>query len=162
MVPVANCEDGVGDGFLDLGKPDDVDVSVEFKDWLFALEGAQEIAERWWFDGEDVSREERCWHTTFQSLKLGARSKPKHLMNGAGESFKTPKYPVELVTVSISFVYSMSKRHCLKMCLSAFSTLHIEAAQVLISLDVLYFHWFHVFKSFPRRRKSTRTICIGY
>ncbi|KAF5184457.1 AAA+ ATPase domain-containing protein [Thalictrum thalictroides] len=94
-------EDGEGGGFLDLGKPDDVDVSIELKDWLFALEGAQEIAERWWFDGEDISREEKCWHTMFQSLQVKAKSNPKHVVNGTGKSVRIQKYPVQLVTVGV-------------------------------------------------------------
>ena len=91
--------DGKENGLLHLGKPDDVDVSIELKNWLFALEGAQEMAESWWFsDHEHVGREERCWHTTFQSLRVQAKSSPKNLMNGS-KSYGMKKYPVELVTV---------------------------------------------------------------
>ncbi|KAM1804802.1 hypothetical protein ACFX12_030628 [Malus domestica] len=94
--------DGRESGVLHLGKPDDVDVSVEFKNWLFALEGEREIAERWWFDNhEDVQREERCWHTTFHNLHVKAKSGPKHMLNGNGKSYRTQKYPVELVTVGV-------------------------------------------------------------
>ncbi|CAN6694537.1 unnamed protein product [Malus baccata var. baccata] len=94
--------DGRESGVLHLGKPDDVDVSVEFKNWLFALEGEREIAERWWFDNhEDVQREERCWHTTFHNLHVKAQSGPKHMLNGNGKSYRTQKYPVELVTVGV-------------------------------------------------------------
>ncbi|KAJ0045613.1 hypothetical protein Pint_04262 [Pistacia integerrima] len=90
------------DGLLQLGLPDDVDVSVEFRDWLFALEGAQEMAERWWFySQEDMSREERCWHTTFQSLSVKAKSSPKEILIGKEDSQRTHKYPVELVIVSV-------------------------------------------------------------
>ncbi|XP_068310043.1 uncharacterized protein [Pyrus communis] len=94
--------DGKESGVLHLGKPDDVDVSVEFKNWLFALEGEREIAERWWFDNhEDVQREERCWHTTFHNLHVKAKNGPKHMLNGNGKSYRTQKYPVELVTVGV-------------------------------------------------------------
>ncbi|KAM2718428.1 hypothetical protein EV1_030340 [Malus domestica] len=94
--------DGRESGVLHLGKPDDVDVSVEFKNWLFALEGEREIAERWWFDNhEDVQREERCWHTTFHNLHVKAKSGPKHMLNGNGKSYRTQNYPVELVTVGV-------------------------------------------------------------
>lgn len=94
--------DGKDNGFLNLGKPDDVDVSIELKDWLFALEGAQETAERWWFyNDENIGREERCWHTTFQSLQVKAKGGPKRLLNGKGKSQETQKYPVELITVGI-------------------------------------------------------------
>ncbi|KAJ6980134.1 hypothetical protein NC653_028073 [Populus alba x Populus x berolinensis] len=86
------------DGVVHLGIPDDVDVCIEFKDWLFALEGAQEMADRWWFyNHEDVGREERCWHTSFQSLLVKAKSGPKKERNGKGKL----KYPVELVTVGV-------------------------------------------------------------
>lgn len=91
------------DGLMQLGLPDDVDVSVEFRDWLFALEGAQEMAERWCFySHEGMSREERCWHTTFRSLSVKARSSPKEILNGKEDSLSTHKYPVELVIVSSS------------------------------------------------------------
>ncbi|XP_062170745.1 uncharacterized protein LOC133876478 isoform X2 [Alnus glutinosa] len=87
---------------LQLGKPDDVDFTIELKDWLFALEGPQEMAERWWFDNhEGVGREDRCWHTTFQSLRVKAKSSPKHELNGKGRSQEMQKYPVELVTVGV-------------------------------------------------------------
>ncbi|KAJ7948490.1 UHRF1-binding protein 1-like [Quillaja saponaria] len=88
-------------GFLNLGKPDDVDVAIELKDWLFALEGAQEMAERWWFSNHgDVNREERCWHTTFQSLRVNAKSSPKNVLSGKRKSH-AQQYPVELVTVGV-------------------------------------------------------------
>lgn len=97
-----NSEDGKESSFLQLGKSDDIDVSIELKDWLFALEGEQEMAERWWFHNhEDVGREERCWHTTFQSLRVKAKSSPKHELNGKGKSQEMQKYPVELVTVGV-------------------------------------------------------------
>ena len=92
--------DGKESTLLHLGKPDDVEVSIELKNWLFALEGAQEMAESWWFsDSELLGREERCWHTTFQNVRVKAKSSPKNLMNGNSQRIK--KYPVELVTVSV-------------------------------------------------------------
>ncbi|KAF6159237.1 hypothetical protein GIB67_032008 [Kingdonia uniflora] len=96
-------ENGKAVGFLDLGQPDDIDLSIELKDWLFALEGAQEIAERWWFHNEDVGREERCWHTMFQSLLVKAKSSPKQMVNGTDKllSFKMRKAPIEVVTKRI-------------------------------------------------------------
>lgn len=106
--------DGKDNGFLNLGKPDDVDVSIELKDWLFALEGAQETAERWWFyNDENIGREERCWHTTFQSLQVKAKGGPKRLLNGKGKSQETQKYPVELITVSTLYVYKYIHTHFL-------------------------------------------------
>ncbi|KAL5802615.1 hypothetical protein ACOSQ4_030920 [Xanthoceras sorbifolium] len=86
------------DSLLLLGFPDDVDVSVELKDWLFALEGAQEMAERWWFHNqEDGGREERCWHTTFQSLQVKSNSSSQ---KGKGKP-QMQKLPVDLVIVSV-------------------------------------------------------------
>lgn len=91
---------GKGSGVLHFEKPDDVDISVELKNWLFVLEGEREMVEKWWFNNhEDVGREERCWHTSFQNLQVKAKSIPKYLMSG--KSRKTQKYPVELVTVRI-------------------------------------------------------------
>lgn len=84
------------DGLVHLGLPDDVDICVELKDWLFALEGAQEMAERCCLSNQEVGREERCWHTTFQSARAKAKSSPKQ-----GKPYGTQKHPVELVTVSV-------------------------------------------------------------
>ncbi|KAM5585755.1 hypothetical protein ABKV19_004923 [Rosa sericea] len=100
-------EDGSsGDGkeseVLHLGKPDDVNVSIELKNWLFALEGAREMAVfRSSYNQEGVSREERSWHTTFHNLHLKGKSSPKQMMNGIRKSYRTPKYPLELVTVGV-------------------------------------------------------------
>ncbi|XP_059662531.1 uncharacterized protein LOC132308464 isoform X2 [Cornus florida] len=93
-----NSGDGRDNGFLHLGTPDDVDVCIELKDWLFALEGAQEMAESWWFCNPDFGREKRCWHTTFQRLQVRAKSSPKHLVNGKGKSPGRLQFPIELVT----------------------------------------------------------------
>ncbi|XP_022753173.1 uncharacterized protein LOC111301632 isoform X2 [Durio zibethinus] len=89
------------DSFLHLGMPDDVDISIELQDWLFALEGVQEMAERRWFEKEVLGREQRCWHTTFRSLQVKAKSSPKDVPNGKGISHGIRGYPVELVTVSV-------------------------------------------------------------
>ncbi|XP_010240956.1 PREDICTED: uncharacterized protein LOC104585692 isoform X2 [Nelumbo nucifera] len=87
---------------LELGMPDDVDVSMELKDWLFVLEGAQEMAESWWlYNDNDAGREERCWHTTFQSLQVKAKSNPKHVGNGTGKLNRKQKYPIEFITVGV-------------------------------------------------------------
>ncbi|KAF5781080.1 putative UHRF1-binding protein [Helianthus annuus] len=88
-------------GYLQLGPPDDVDVSLELRDWLFALEGA-EVAEKWRFDNsEDSYREERCWHTTFDSFQVKANSSKKHSVNSKKISPGALKYPVESVTVGV-------------------------------------------------------------
>lgn len=94
--------DGKESNFLQLGKPDNVDLTFEFKDWLFALEGAQEMTESWQFHNhEDVGREERCWHSTFQSVRVKTKSSTKQELNVKGMSQKMQKYPLELVTVRI-------------------------------------------------------------
>ncbi|XP_038904052.1 uncharacterized protein LOC120090451 isoform X2 [Benincasa hispida] len=94
--------DGKESPLLQLGKPDDVDISIELKNWLFALEGAQEVAERWWFyNTNNAGREERCWHTSFQSFRVKAQSRPKDLHVAKGNSCGTQQYPVELVIVSV-------------------------------------------------------------
>ncbi|XP_062077816.1 uncharacterized protein LOC133782510 [Humulus lupulus] len=104
--------DGKESTLLHLGKPDDVEVSIELKNWLFALEGAQEMAESWWFsDNEHLGREERCWHTTFQNVRVKAKSCPKNFTNGNSHGIK--KYPVELVTVGIEGLQTL-KPHAQK------------------------------------------------
>ncbi|KAJ6805270.1 uncharacterized protein M6B38_250000 [Iris pallida] len=86
---------------LDLGMPDDVDITIELKNWLFALEGTQEMQERWTTCiGDDVSREERCWHTTFESLLVKAKSSP-HNLTSKEKLSTAQKFPVELVTVGV-------------------------------------------------------------
>ncbi|XP_017241573.1 uncharacterized protein LOC108214214 isoform X2 [Daucus carota subsp. sativus] len=85
---------------LHLGSPDDVDVSIEFKNWLFALEGAEEMAERWWFsDSKDSSRAQRCWHTTFRSLQVKAKSSQRHLLNSNAIPHEKKKHPIEYITI---------------------------------------------------------------
>ncbi|KAA8526938.1 hypothetical protein F0562_008833 [Nyssa sinensis] len=97
-----NAGDVKDDGFLHLGTPDDLDVSIELKDWLLALEGAQEMAESPWLcNHENFGREERCWHTTFQSLQVKAKSSQKHVANGKGKFHGMQKCPIELVTVGV-------------------------------------------------------------
>ena len=93
--------DGKEGPLLQLRKADDVDVSIVLKNWLFALEGAEEMTERsWLYDSNNVGREERCWHTSFQIFRVKAQSRPKDLLNGKGKSCGAQQYPVELVTVS--------------------------------------------------------------
>ncbi|XP_071697173.1 uncharacterized protein [Rutidosis leptorrhynchoides] len=88
-------------GYLHLGAPDDVDISLELKDWLFALEGADVAEKRWLNDSDDSYREERCWHTTFESVKVKANSRKKHLVNGINNLPGAHKYPVESLTVGV-------------------------------------------------------------
>ncbi|MCD7463908.1 hypothetical protein HAX54_051685 [Datura stramonium] len=103
-------DDGKDTGRLQLETPDDVDISIEFKDWLFALEGAQEEAESWWFcDHEDSLREERCWHTTFQNICVKASSS-KHETNGSGKLSGKKRLPLELITVGMEGLQILKPR----------------------------------------------------
>lgn len=95
---------GVKDDSLShLGIPDDVDASIELQDWLFALEGVQEMAEMCWFEKEDLGREHRCWHMTFQSLTVKAKSSSKDVRNFKKNSHGMRRYPVEFILVRIFF-----------------------------------------------------------
>ncbi|CAL0322721.1 unnamed protein product [Lupinus luteus] len=89
-------------GFPHLKTPDDVDITIELRDWLFALEGAQDTAERWWFSShEDVGREERCWQATFNGLRVNARTGPKNVTDRKAQVHRIQKNKVELVTVGV-------------------------------------------------------------
>lgn len=83
---------------LHMGSPDDVDVSIELKNWLFALEGTEEIAEKRRFS--DSSRAQRCWHTTFRSLQVKAKSSQRHLLNSREIPYGRKKQAIEYITVS--------------------------------------------------------------
>lgn len=97
-------EDEKESSFLHLGAPDDVDISIELKDWLFALEGAQEMEDRFCSrDFEDSQREERSWHMTFQNMHVKAKSSPKHAIASNRKRSETQKYPVELINVRTVF-----------------------------------------------------------
>lgn len=92
---------------MHLGAPDDVDISIELKDWLFALEG-QEMEDRFCSnDFEDSQREERSWHMTFRSMHLKAKSSPKHEIISDRKRSERQKYPVELITVRTVFSSSL-------------------------------------------------------
>ncbi|CAA6668740.1 unnamed protein product [Spirodela intermedia] len=90
-------KDELNIGVLDLGKPDDIDICLEMEDWLFALEGVQESREEWLYhNSEDMRRADRCWHATFHSLKVKAKSISQDSDN-AGKLCRSNKYPVECV-----------------------------------------------------------------
>lgn len=96
-------KDELNVGVLDLGKPDDIDICLEMKDWLFALEGAQEARDEWlYYNCEDIRRADRCWHATFHSLKVKAKSSSLG-SNNAGKLCRSNKYPVECLTVGVLF-----------------------------------------------------------
>ncbi|KAL3639929.1 hypothetical protein CASFOL_014897 [Castilleja foliolosa] len=93
-----NSEEGKDNGLLHLGAPDDVDISIELKDWLFSLEGAEEMPDRF---SKDCQREEMSWHTTFRSVYVKAKSSPKHAVIGNVKPTGEQKYPIEFITVGL-------------------------------------------------------------
>lgn len=94
-----------GDGFPHLGRPDDIDVSVELRDWLFALEGREGVSTRI-LNNEDIGREERCWHTNFRTFRVIAKSTPKNVdPNETETQYDAHKYPVDSIIVSICTPY---------------------------------------------------------
>ncbi|XP_076918035.1 uncharacterized protein LOC143578293 [Bidens hawaiensis] len=77
-----------------LGAPEDVNISLELNDWLFALESMEVMLERRIFnDLEDSYRNIGSWHTCFESIKVQA--------NGSQNDNESHKYPVEVVKVCI-------------------------------------------------------------
>ncbi|CAJ1956800.1 unnamed protein product [Sphenostylis stenocarpa] len=99
---VGSMREGKETTFPQLKKPDDVDVTVELRDWLFALEDTQETAERWWFSShEDEDREERSWHASFHGLRVNAKSSPPNVPDGKAHVQRIKQHPVELITVGI-------------------------------------------------------------
>ncbi|KAJ1393166.1 Vacuolar protein sorting-associated protein 13, N-terminal domain [Sesbania bispinosa] len=111
---VESKREGKETGFPHLKKSDDVDVTIELKDWLFALEGAQDMAERWWFSShEDEGREERCWHTSFCGIRVNAKSSPKNVPDQKAQLHRIQQHPVELVTVGVQGLRIL-KPHTLK------------------------------------------------
>lgn len=92
-----------GDAFAHLGTPDDIDVCIELRDWLFALEGREGVAERWGsIDDEDIGREERCWHTNFRSFRVIAKSTPKLVDPNVTETKNDAhKFPVDSIIVNV-------------------------------------------------------------
>ncbi|KAI3717883.1 hypothetical protein L1987_69791 [Smallanthus sonchifolius] len=82
--------------YLNFGVPEDVNISIELKDWLFALESMEVMSERRIFnDLEDSYREERSWHTCFETIKVQANGSKND------RSFEAHKYPVEVVRVRV-------------------------------------------------------------
>lgn len=104
-----------------------MDVTIELRDWLFALEGAQDMAKRWWFSTYDANREERCWHTTFHTLRVNAKSCPKKAPERKAQSQRIQQYPVELVTVKTCILLSSKLIQCVSvkcMCKVLFTYMH--------------------------------------
>ncbi|KAK8966518.1 hypothetical protein KSP40_PGU008135 [Platanthera guangdongensis] len=96
---------------LELGMPEDFDISIEFKNWLFALEGTEEIRESWCLsNGEDFSREERSWHTTFDNLKMKAKSKHTNRLLKTGQTHRMGNRSLELVMIGIEGLQALKPR----------------------------------------------------
>ena len=85
---------------FDLGVPDDLDVSIELRNWLFALEGTEEVGDSFSRCGTDrISREEKCWHTTFRNLHVSGKSTDGLNMGGTEKVLPKKAFPVERFTV---------------------------------------------------------------
>ncbi|KAL0909547.1 hypothetical protein M5K25_020425 [Dendrobium thyrsiflorum] len=96
---------------LELGMPDDIDVSIELKNWLFALEGTEEMREGWQYsNGKNFTREEMCWHTTFQNLQMKAKSSRRSRSYGTGKLQKAGNHPLELIMVGIEGLQALKPR----------------------------------------------------
>ncbi|WOL12184.1 hypothetical protein Cni_G20949 [Canna indica] len=92
---------------LEVRMPDDIDVCITFNNWLFALEGTQDIGGWLPHADENISRVERCWHTTFQSLQVKAKSNSESDYRNKKRLDMKPKFPVELITVGIEGVQAL-------------------------------------------------------
>ncbi|XP_071692134.1 uncharacterized protein [Rutidosis leptorrhynchoides] len=90
-------EDEKNSNLLQLESSNDVTIILELKDWLFALESAEEMAESHSFD--DSYKEECSWHTSFGKFKLKANGSKND--DGKRNSISANEYPIELVKVSV-------------------------------------------------------------
>ncbi|KAJ4792235.1 amino-terminal region of chorein [Rhynchospora pubera] len=93
---------------MELGIPDELDVSIELRNWLFALEGTNDLSDGWSPRLSDViRREEKCWHTTFRNLYLSGRSEKS---NSANPSSKK-QFPVESFLVGVEGLQAIKPCH---------------------------------------------------
>ncbi|KAG8043594.1 hypothetical protein GUJ93_ZPchr0458g22720 [Zizania palustris] len=93
---------------FELGVPDDLDVSIELRNWLFALEGTEGGD---WFSphGSDhISREEKCWHTTFKNLHVSGRSSDQS--GSADKVVYKRALPIERFTAGIEGLQAIKPR----------------------------------------------------
>lgn len=96
---------------FDLGVPDDLDVSIELRNWLFALEGTEEIGDCFSPRGGDrISREEKCWHSTFRNLHVSGKSSDKLNLGGTGKVLSKKAFPVERFTAGIEGLQAIKPR----------------------------------------------------
>ena len=80
-------------------------MSVELRNWLFALEGTEEVGDcltptR---GGNRISREEKCWHSTFRNLHVSGKSSNRLNLGDTGKSSPERAFPVERFTVNYCY-----------------------------------------------------------
>ncbi|KAL6651988.1 hypothetical protein ACP70R_010913 [Stipagrostis hirtigluma subsp. patula] len=95
---------------FDLGVPDDLDVSIELRNWLFALEGTEVgdcFSPR---AGDRISREEKCWHTAFTNLHVSGKSSDRLNLGGAEKLLPKKLFPVERFTAGIEGLQAIKPR----------------------------------------------------
>uniref|UniRef100_A0A0D9W9W4 Uncharacterized protein n=1 Tax=Leersia perrieri TaxID=77586 RepID=A0A0D9W9W4_9ORYZ len=105
----SNSKDDDYNSKFDLGVPDDLDVSIELRNWLFALEGTEEVGD--WsspHSSDHISREEKCWHTTFKNLHVSGRSSDRP---GPAEKVTQKRaLPIERFTAGIDGLQAIKPR----------------------------------------------------
>ncbi|XP_062184200.1 uncharacterized protein LOC133888099 isoform X2 [Phragmites australis] len=95
---------------FDLGVPDDLDVSIELRNWLFALEGTEEVGDCFSARGDLISREEKCWHSTFRNLHVSGKSSDRLNLGGTEKVLPKKAFPVECFTVGIEGLQAIKPR----------------------------------------------------
>ncbi|CAD6262154.1 unnamed protein product [Miscanthus lutarioriparius] len=96
---------------FDLGVPDDLDVSIELRNWLFALEGTEEVGDCFSPRGGDrISREEKCWHSTFRNIHVSGKSSDRLKLGGGGKVSPKKAFPVERFTAGIEGLQAIKPR----------------------------------------------------
>eukprot|EP00271_Cylindrocystis_brebissonii_P018688 TRINITY_DN5413_c0_g1_i1.p1 TRINITY_DN5413_c0_g1~~TRINITY_DN5413_c0_g1_i1.p1 ORF type:complete len:1047 (+),score=233.14 TRINITY_DN5413_c0_g1_i1:459-3143(+) len=88
-------------GTWDKAVPDEMDVDVQFLDWLFAIEGAEGVATA-------REREERCWHSTFRSLRLSTGTVPAGTVSSSQQKNGVP--PIQSITVRMEGIQALKPR----------------------------------------------------
>ena len=77
---------------LELTIPDELDVNIQLRDWIFALEADVETTEN------ALTRRERCWHSAFQCLSISAEGSRQDVSRQ--QNYVGPKHPVQKIIVS--------------------------------------------------------------
>ena len=83
---------------MELGIPDELDVNIQLRDWIFALEADVEATEN------ALTRREKCWHSAFHCLSISAEGNREDV-NQQKDNLG-PKHPVQKVIVSYAFKHS--------------------------------------------------------